>query len=80
MSRLLVRISTLSSAVLFTTDLQFISAHQVANCFGSDPFVLTLLGSAPIVIKLLWLMVLSELFVLAMLCQFPTLLIKAWIQ
>ena len=78
-SRLLVITSTLNSAVLFTTDLQFISAHQVANCFGSDQFVLLLLGSAPIVIKLLWMIVLSEIFVLAMLCQFYILLIKAWI-
>ena len=79
-SRLLVMISTLSSAVLFVIDLQFISAHQVANCFGSDQFVLLLLGSAASVIKLLWLIVLSEMFVLVMLCWFSTLLIKAWIR
>ena len=76
-SRLLVVILTLRSAVLFTTDLQFISAHRVANCLGSNALALLLLGSAPILIKLLWLIACGEMFVLATLHQFSTLLIKA---
>ena len=80
MSRLLVIILLLSSAILFTTDLQLISAHKVAHCFGSVQYVLLLFGSAPIVIKLLWLIVRDEMYVLAMLHQLSTLLIKTWIQ
>ena len=79
-SRLLVVILTLRSAAFFITDPQFISAYRVADCFGSNQFALLLFDSAPIVIKLLWLIIHGELFVLAMLHQFSTLLIKTWIQ